>query len=211
MRHLAILSASVAMAFAAPVSAAEFVVGPQTSTYDGLTRGYWFTAPAAFTITGLFIPDTASTGVQNLQVLRFTGTPTTYPIEGTNFSSLGLFLNQSATSTVATSISVAPGDVIGILGDRAGTNSYANGPATFAFVNSGLTINRLGFQGLIANSNGAQSAFTEEPGSYSRINFSYSLSGAVPEPGTWALLIVGFGFIGGAMRHRKSDVSLRYA
>lgn len=210
MRKLAILSASVAMAFAAPVSAAEFVVGPQTGAFSGLTRGYWFTAPVAFTITGLYVPDTASSGAQNLQVLRFTGVPTTYPVTGTNFTSLGLYLNQSGTGPVATSISVAAGDVIGLLGDRDGTNSYADGPATFAFANSTLTINRLGYQGLIANSNGAQSAFTEQPGSYSRINFSYSLSGAVPEPSTWALVILGFGAVGGAMR-KRSRTTVAYA
>ena len=35
-------------------------------------------------------------------------------------------------------------------------------------------------------------------------------SGAVPEPGTWALLILGFGAIGGAMR-RKGRARLIYA
>ena len=33
---------------------------------------------------------------------------------------------------------------------------------------------------------------------------------AVPEPGTWALLILGFGLVGGAMR-RKASYAVRYA
>jgi hypothetical protein len=35
-------------------------------------------------------------------------------------------------------------------------------------------------------------------------NFSYTLNGAVPEPATWALMILGFGAVGGAMRRRQS-------
>lgn len=41
-------------------------------------------------------------------------------------------------------------------------------------------------------------------------SFGASLAGAVPEPGTWALLILGFGAVGGAMR-RRQQVSVRYA
>lgn len=211
MRKLSILIASIAAAAAVPGAAEEFMVGPEVTTYSGLTRGYYFTAPVSFTITGLYIPDSASTATQNLQVLRFDGMPTTYPTEGTNFTSLGLFLNQSGASPVSTSIFVAAGDVIGILGDRGGVNSYGTGPAEFSLGGSNVTIARLGFQGLIANTNGAQSAFTElGQASYGRVNFSYSLAGAVPEPGTWALLILGFGAVGGAMR-RRVRTSVAYA
>jgi hypothetical protein len=36
------------------------------------------------------------------------------------------------------------------------------------------------------------------------INFSASVAGAVPEPATWAMMIGGFGMVGGAMRRRRS-------
>lgn len=38
-------------------------------------------------------------------------------------------------------------------------------------------------------------------------------NGAVPEPGTWAMMLLGFGFIGGAMRSakRKQKVTVSYA
>lgn len=38
-------------------------------------------------------------------------------------------------------------------------------------------------------------------------------SGAVPEPATWAMMILGFGFVGGAMRsaRRRQKVTLSYA
>lgn len=34
---------------------------------------------------------------------------------------------------------------------------------------------------------------------------------AVPEPASWAMMILGFGLIGGAMRRRKTSVKLSYA
>jgi len=44
------------------------------------------------------------------------------------------------------------------------------------------------------------------------IDFSVSAIAAVPEPTTWAMLILGFGVIGGAMRSaRRQPVRVRYA
>lgn len=34
-----------------------------------------------------------------------------------------------------------------------------------------------------------------------------AVSGAVPEPATWGLMILGFGFIGGSLRQRRRDVA----
>lgn len=34
---------------------------------------------------------------------------------------------------------------------------------------------------------------------------------AIPEPGTWAMMILGFGLIGGAMRTRRRKVKINYA
>lgn len=42
-------------------------------------------------------------------------------------------------------------------------------------------------------------------------NFSLSVSGGVPEPATWALMIIGFGGIGAAMRGRRRSATLANA
>jgi hypothetical protein len=42
------------------------------------------------------------------------------------------------------------------------------------------------------------------------INFTPFIGGAVPEPSTWAMMLVGFGFMGFAMR-RRQRVAVRYA
>ncbi len=40
---------------------------------------------------------------------------------------------------------------------------------------------------------------------------SISFGNAVPEPATWALMILGFGAVGGAMRRRQVKTSVRFA
>lgn len=46
------------------------------------------------------------------------------------------------------------------------------------------------------------------PAQAARITVSL-VGGAVPEPGTWAMMLMGFGAIGGALRHRR-QISVRY-
>lgn len=51
--------------------------------------------------------------------------------------------------------------------------------------------------------------FRRNPHGISHLAFFGGLAGAVPEPSAWALMILGFGAAGAAMRRRKT--SLRYA
>ena len=55
-------------------------------------------------------------------------------------------------------------------------------------------------------------AFTTGAGGTTRVNFAASVSGAVPEPATWAMMLVGFGGMGVAMRRsRKAKGILQIA
>ena len=39
----------------------------------------------------------------------------------------------------------------------------------------------------------------------------FTNAGAVPEPATWAMMLMGFGLVGGAMRRRKVSTSVSFA
>ncbi|MFT3975936.1 MAG: FxDxF family PEP-CTERM protein [Sphingomonas bacterium] len=43
------------------------------------------------------------------------------------------------------------------------------------------------------------------------LSFNPSATPAVPEPATWAMMILGFGLIGGAMRYRRRETAVRFA
>ena len=62
---------------------------PQTTTFSGNVRGYYFGAPVNFTICGLFIPTDASTLPMSIEVLRFDSVaPPAYPAFTNVFTSL---------------------------------------------------------------------------------------------------------------------------
>ena len=89
-----------------------------------------------------------------------------------------------------------------------GTATTVAGPA-----GASIQINRLGL------SQGAQTltingTLSRSPGgnAFARIGGQLTLTGAVvPEPATWALFILGFGAIGGALRRRGGAVRLSKA
>ena len=45
----------------------------------------------------------------------------------------------------------------------------------------------------------------------SELTISELALGAVPEPATWAMLILGFGMVGGAIRYRRRETAVRLA
>lgn len=138
-----------------------------TFNYDfsdpGLTRGYWFTAPVAFTITGLRVPTDVGTEVQNIEVVKFPAAPPAFSAVTNSFTSLGRFVNVAGSNFVAVNIPVASGDIIGILGAR-GTTTMHNSYGQIAYVSSikgsSVTLRRLGMQHNL-NALPAQDLWTE--------------------------------------------------
>lgn len=102
-------------------------IGPQSNTFSSMVRGYHFTAPTSFTICGLYIPTDASTGVQNVAVVRFTaGAPPAFAATTNNFVQLFSQTNFAPNTMITCNIPVNAGDIIGVYGAR-GTgcdNSY---------------------------------------------------------------------------------------
>ena len=54
-------------------------------------------------------------------------------------------------------------------------------------------------------------AFLNGSTAYEKLVFQFNGGGAVPEPTTWALMIGGFGAIGGTMRYRRRKTGVAFA
>jgi len=143
---------------------------PYSSTYSGNSRGYYFTAPTTMTITGVRVPTDVGTGNYNVAILKFSATPPTYTTVTNTFTTMYLAQNQTGTTVVSVNIPVAYGDIIGVLGDRAGNNSYASGSPfnNIAFGSYTVTLKRLGMQFSLATT-APKDLWTENTGSISRV------------------------------------------
>lgn len=118
----------------------------QTGTFSGNSRGYWFTAPTNFVITGVEVPTTASTGAQNVAVLRLNAVPPAFSANTNDFTQLLLTQNGPTSGIIPAKIAVSTNDLIGVLGDRAGINSYSNVGNTTTIDGNSVALTRLGMQ-----------------------------------------------------------------
>jgi hypothetical protein len=145
----------------------------QTSPFGGPNvRGYWFTAPKDFAITGVEVPTDASEGNQSIAVVRFTAEPPLFDATTDDFEVLFLTQDDSATGMIPTYLEIASGDVIGVLGSRNGVASYASAPFASSIDGLPITLRRLGMQFPLA-STAPQQLFTEEGSSISRVRLFY--------------------------------------
>ncbi|MDI1354540.1 MAG: T9SS type A sorting domain-containing protein [bacterium] len=109
------------------------------------TRGYYFTAPVDFIITGLRVPVAIGGTVSGLAVIQLPAVPPVYTNVTNTFNTL--YLNQAITGTniVTVNIPVYTGDIIGILGERNDTSAYGPNLGTGVFLSmlgvSGPTVN----------------------------------------------------------------------
>ena len=126
-------------------------------------------------------------------------------------SSIGLFLNNSGPSIISSN-----GSSFTLTRAPSGSNALASGPFLY-------------FQGTTVGSYDifSQSANTIAGSSYTlrfdlnnqngnrenglRVEASNATVGAIPEPATWAMMLVGFGMIGATARYRRRSITTTYA
>ncbi len=149
---------------------------PEVTTFTTNARGYWFSSPLTFTITGLKVPDALTT--QNIAVVRF-NTPAPPPVYAATTNDFTvLFLTQGNTNigVIPVNIQITAGDYIGILGTRGSNdeNSYAVGPYVTDIDGFPVTLERMGMQFPLSTT--APTQLWQEPGgNISRVEITYEV------------------------------------
>lgn len=128
-------------------------------------------------------------------------------------ASSGLTLIESLTGTFggASMTLLAPGSYPLPL-STANDNLFTTAFPYFTF--NGMSFSASGTNYNIWNNNGALSACSTGRSCFQSASFTASeVTAAVPEPGTWAMMLLGFGFVGGAMRSakRRQKITVSYA
>ncbi len=174
MKKLSLALGALALLVSANDVAAQgqLNVGPFVRTFSSsLTRGYWFQAPVAFTITALQVPDDTGHGTQNVEVFKMASAP---PAWSANASGGQVFYKTGVPSNqvIPCNLSFAKGDFVGILG-ACGTstmhNSYGNSQVASTLLGNPVTLTRFLTQSSIVTSGGNQPYSQEATGPIGRV------------------------------------------
>lgn len=132
------------------VAQTDMPLPPQSSTFTGLTRGYWFTAPADFTITSIGVPTDASTLNQSVAIVTLPAPPPLFAGNTLNYNVEFLAQNVPGAAPIDVSVPITAGQIVGILGSRGANsvNSYGSpNPFNTTFLGQPVTLARFLMQG----------------------------------------------------------------
>jgi hypothetical protein len=191
MRNLLVSTLAAAAVFAVAPAQAQVVTPAPTITFPA---GGFFTATPG--PAGTF---SAALGRNNIGSGSFTDTYTfTLPASGVGSGSV---TTSTSFSGIATDLDFGRVTINGILAPVSFTNGGLTETASASFVP--ITLGVLNTLVVSGTSRGA--------GSYGgQLTFVPQI-GAVPEPGTWAMMIFGFGVAGAGLRARRRSTTLTYA
>ncbi|MBL8724053.1 MAG: PKD domain-containing protein [Planctomycetes bacterium] len=164
----------------ASAASAQINLPPFGSTFTSpsATRGFWFTAPVPFVITGLRVPNEAAQPFQVVEVVNLGTTPPPVFSGTVNGTQMFYSNNQASGLVIPCTITVQAGEVIGVLGactniQGGGTHysSYGTPAGSFAsdILGNPVTLTRFGTQFGIAASGGNNPVWQEPGGALSRI------------------------------------------
>lgn len=204
--------AAIALSISGAASAAT------TINFEDQTTG---SKANGFAVSGVSFFDSAGSGLSVLNLAESNST------KGLVVSPDDTSFLRMLFSAVSTDLSLAFGnDEVCVPGncsfdaDRAILRLFLSGTevaSTFVLFNqNNIADQRIGINGVsfneatlvYGNSNLAAGRLIEVVD-----DITFSTAGAVPEPATWALMLLGFGFVGGAMRSakRRQNVTVSYA
>ena len=168
-------------------------------------------------LCGIALSSVAASVPANAQALNFT-------LSGARNATFTLSSStpNSFTTNAVVGDQIFFNNVAGIFGGSAGTGNISFGTNTIADLN--IQSSNLDFTQLF----GSAILFTGSPSSPTFALGTFNLSGgftsgastltisqaavaAVPEPGTWAMMLLGFGAVGFAVRRRRPTVNVRHA
>ncbi len=188
--------AGATLAFATPAAAQQLV------TNGGFETG----SLTGFTQTG----NTGFTGVSSGSGIPASGTYAAF------FGPIGS--NGGITQALATTSGQSYLISFDLQNLNGGSNFYdvlfggvslfsASNSGAFGYTNFSTTATATGASTLLAFN------FRNDPSFFTLDNVSVTaVNGAVPEPATWAMMLIGFGAIGASMRRRRrADIALRMA
>lgn len=204
-----ILAAASLVAFSGSASASiTFSETPGTAVYSGPTPTYDFETPAP--VTGGIVSNTSVSGIR-AQPFGSTGNYWAVGPGPGNGTSPGLLDLSSFTGGIS-SISFIWGsvdkynslDILGAGGSLlrtitgADVSALSNGNQSLPDTNPLVTLNFTDTDQFVSGLrlSSGQNAFETD---------NYAVSGAVPEPGTWALMLLGFGGMGIAVRRGRKQ------
>ncbi len=208
--------ASALLATATPAAAADIILGFDDITTDGakLFENYgglkWLTNPASGVST--YVAVDVDQNCANCNPTGFRGGRTS----GTHVAGEQHGFGSTISSTVgfrmiSTQLSSAWRNNMNVsfIGFRNGVQQWSSnhvvgtGAASLVTFNSGMIdeLRVLSTGGVIVGQGTSVGAVFDD------FKFSFSAGAAVPEPATWAMMIAGFGLIGGALRNKRQRLA----
>ncbi|MDP3855074.1 MAG: PEPxxWA-CTERM sorting domain-containing protein [Phenylobacterium sp.] len=202
MLALALIATSAFSATAASAAVVHEInpTGASAATWGATEVGWFYTPDTSYTLTAIGTKFGSSDG-RTVTAEFYSGAPgaltllrsgTLVPIANAFADAVLAPLNLTAGMTYFFGFTNVGGLDTNVTDDAGATNLA--GGLMYSF-------------GSGAYENGPETHFTAQP----MVRFSGDLGSAVPEPATWAMMIVGFGLAGSAVRSRRRQDALAFA